>query len=114
MEETIRILIKYLEHFLSGISILILVIGVLRALVGFIKNEVAKENDKLRAKNINVIKNILGSYVLLSLEVLIAADIIQTIMDPSLNDVLILGGIVVIRTVISYFLGKEIEHTPID
>ena len=30
-------------------------------------------------------------------------------MNPSIDDMLILGGIVVIRTVISYFLGKEIE-----
>jgi uncharacterized membrane protein len=44
----------------------------------------------------------------LGLEFLIAADIIRTIIRPTLEELAILGGIVVIRTVISYFLGKEI------
>ncbi|MCM2139754.1 DUF1622 domain-containing protein [Vagococcus fluvialis] len=55
----------------------------------------------------------LGSYVLLSLEVLIASDIIETILNPSIEDILILAGVVVIRTAISYFLGKEMESTEI-
>lgn len=42
---------------------------------------------------------------------LIASDIIETILNPSTQDIIILGGIVVIRTAISYFLGKEIEQT---
>ncbi|RCX14205.1 uncharacterized protein DUF1622 [Vagococcus fluvialis] len=58
-------------------------------------------------------KMYLGSYVLLSLEVLIASDIIETILNPSIEDILILAGVVVIRTAISYFLGKEMESTEI-
>lgn len=58
-------------------------------------------------------KMYLGSYVLLSLEVLIASDIIETILNPPIEDILILAGVVVIRTAISYFLGKEMESTEI-
>ena len=58
-------------------------------------------------------KMYLGSYVLLSLEVLIASDIIETILNPSIEDILILAGVVVIRTAISYFLGKEMESIEI-
>ncbi len=50
----------------------------------------------------------LGSYLLLGLEFLIAADIIHTISNPTLEEVAVLGGIVVIRTLISYFLDHEL------
>jgi uncharacterized membrane protein len=46
---------------------------------------------------------------LLALEYLIAADIIATVIHPAFEEIAILAGIVVIRTVISYFLEKEIE-----
>ena len=49
-----------------------------------------------------------GSYLLLGLEFLIAADITQTVFKPTLTDATILGGIVVIWTVVSYFLNRDI------
>ncbi|MCK5213652.1 MAG: DUF1622 domain-containing protein, partial [Dehalococcoidia bacterium] len=52
----------------------------------------------------------LGSSLLLGLEFLIAADVIRTVVQPSLQEVGILGGIVAIRTVISYFLQKELAN----
>ena len=52
----------------------------------------------------------LGSYLLLGLEFLIAADIIGTITHPTLNDMAVLGSIVLIRTVISYFLEREVNE----
>ena len=56
------------------------------------------------------IKNDLGAYVLFSLEVLIAADIVESIIKPTFEDIGKLAALVVIRTVISYFLGKEIDQ----
>ena len=50
-----------------------------------------------------------GSYLLLGLEFMIAADIIYTIAKPNTEGLITLGSIVAIRTVISYFLNKEIE-----
>ena len=49
----------------------------------------------------------LGASLLLGLEFLIAADVIRTVLQPTLQEVGILGGIVAIRTVISHFLQKE-------
>jgi len=45
----------------------------------------------------------------LGLDFFLAGDIIQTIVIPSKDTLLVLGGIVVIRTVMAYFLAKEIE-----
>jgi uncharacterized membrane protein len=43
------------------------------------------------------------------LEFLIAADIIDTLMKPSVQDLIVLGAIVLIRTVISYSLNAELK-----
>ncbi|MDT8273805.1 MAG: DUF1622 domain-containing protein [Desulfomonilia bacterium] len=51
----------------------------------------------------------LGSYLLLGLEFLIAADIIRTIIHPTLKDITVLGSIVLIRTLISFFLERELR-----
>ncbi len=45
----------------------------------------------------------------LGLDLFLAGDIVGTIVVPSREALLMVGGIVVIRTVMSYFLGKEIE-----
>lgn len=50
----------------------------------------------------------LASYLLLSLEFVIAADIIHTITSPTMENLLLLGVIVVIRTAISFVLEREL------
>jgi len=53
----------------------------------------------------------LGLFILLGLEFMVAGDIIHTVLSPSKDALIILGSIVAIRTVISYFLHKEIQGT---
>jgi len=52
----------------------------------------------------------LGRSILLGLEVLIVADIVRTIVvDQTLESVAVLGGIVLIRIVLSFSLEVEID-----
>lgn len=52
----------------------------------------------------------LGRAILLGLEFLVAADIIRTVSHiPSLEDVAVLGAIVLIRTFLSFTLEVELE-----
>ena len=56
------------------------------------------------------LRTTLGSAILLGLEVLVAADLVRTITSkPSLQDALILGIIVVIRTILSISIQIEID-----
>lgn len=51
-----------------------------------------------------------GAAILLGLEFLVAADIINTVaVEPTLNSVIVLAGIVLIRTFLSFSLEMEIE-----
>lgn len=56
----------------------------------------------------------LGRGILVGLELLIAADILKSVViDPTLNSLSVLGGIVVIRTFLSFTLDVEINgHWP--
>ena len=54
----------------------------------------------------------LGRSILLGLEVLIVADIVRTIVvDPTVESVLVLGVVVIIRIVLSFSLEVEMTGT---
>ena len=89
---------------------LVIVFGVACGLVRFVRAELHAargadvEDDRKR------LRHVLGYYLLLGLEFLIAADIIDTLMKPTTQDLIVLGSIVAIRTIISYSLNSELAH----
>jgi len=92
---------------LNLIGAMITLWGTLVAFVAFIRKELLKRaqavqlNDSIRIK--------LGSYLVLALEFFIAADIVSTIITPTWERLGVLGAIVAIRTVLSYFLTKDLK-----
>jgi uncharacterized membrane protein len=57
-----------------------------------------------------VVRTVFGRSILLGLEFLVAADIIRTVaVEPSLENVGVLGLIVLIRTFLSFSLEVEID-----
>lgn len=109
---------EHIEPFLSGISlclnvfsVAILLWGVAIAIKDFALSRFARESPVAGMRRLTHIKNALGAYVLLSLEMLIAADIVESIARPTVEDILKLATVVAIRTVISFFLNKEIRDS---
>lgn len=92
------------------ISLLIVAYGALLAFIIFFKNELARFSNSFKESNIAKSRVTLGAYLLLGLEFLIASDIIQTIVDPSFEELIVLGGVVILRTILSVFLNKEIKE----
>ena len=45
--------------------------------------------------------------IIFGLDFLIASDILKTIIAPTQDEIILLGAIVGIRTILGYFLGKE-------
>lgn len=60
--------------------------------------------------DLGAIRLAMGEKIVLGLEFFLAGDIVQTIVVPSWNSLSILGGIVVIRTVIVYFMNLELNR----
>jgi uncharacterized membrane protein len=57
-----------------------------------------------------VLRESFGGVILLGLEILVAADLVKTVTtSTTLNDILILAMIVIIRTILSFSLQTEIE-----
>jgi uncharacterized membrane protein len=57
------------------------------------------------------LRNHLGYYILLGLEFIVVADVLRTILHPGWEELLILGAVVLIRTVISVTLNWELSRT---
>lgn len=57
------------------------------------------------------IRERLGAHLLLALDIFIGADIIKTVAAPTWEHIAMLGAVVVIRIVLSYFLEREMERT---
>jgi uncharacterized membrane protein len=55
-------------------------------------------------------REVFGRGILLALEVLIAADLVRTVaVEPTLENIGVLGLIVVVRTILSFSLDVEID-----
>jgi uncharacterized membrane protein len=53
------------------------------------------------------IRQMFTSYLVFGLEFFIAADVLKTFITPTQQEVLLLGAVVVIRTILGYFLSRE-------
>jgi uncharacterized membrane protein len=88
---------------IDGIGVAVIVVGTLAALALTFarRTEVDDHYEFFRRR--------LGRSILLSLEFLVAADIIRTVaITPTLQDLAVLAGIIVIRTFLSFALQLEL------
>ena len=101
---------KLMDHVAQGFEALgaaILVVGVIWS---FVLAAVATRRSGWSARTYLVLRQAFGGTLLLGLEVLVAADLLRTVaVAPTLDNVLVLGLIVVIRTFLSFSLETEIE-----
>jgi uncharacterized membrane protein len=103
-----------MEHVFTAIAVgfeatgaAAMIIGAIIALVLGARSLSRREGGRTAFQTL---RNTLGSAILLGLEILVAADLIRTITSkPSLEDALILGLIVLIRTILSMSIQIEIE-----
>src|SRR5512147_1241871 len=103
---------EFLHHVSFGIGILgvlVIVFGVVGGVVRFLRSEVQSARGTNVEDERRRLRHVLGYYLLLGLEFLIAADIIDTLMKPSVQDLVVLGAIVLIRTIISFSLNSELK-----
>lgn len=108
--ETVHAVVEIVSLAISVVGALIVIWGVGEAVIGFISIKYSREKkDQISANE--ALRQRLGAHLLLGLEIFIAADIISSVVSPSWQKVGILGAIVGIRTVLSYFLRMEVRQT---
>ncbi|HKR07444.1 MAG TPA: DUF1622 domain-containing protein [Bacteroidia bacterium] len=100
---------NYIAIAISVAGSIIIIWGVGLTTVLFLKLEWNKLTSKQTEYSSEKIRYGFGSYLLLGLDFMLAADMIHTIHNPVLSELYILALIVAIRSVISFFLHKEIN-----
>jgi uncharacterized membrane protein len=105
VEEYLITAVDYLRLFVEAIGAAVVGYGVVATAARFVLTLVGVRDDSNTE-----IRLFLGRYLALGLEFQIGADILSTAVAPTFDSVLLLGAIVVIRTVLNYFLSKELER----
>lgn len=103
--DNINLYIEYIAKFIEAAGILTIVIGTAMSLGKFIFSL-----QKTEDRSYKLLRQELGKGILLGLEILVAGDIIATVVtEPTMDRVLVLGVIVLIRTFLSISIELEIE-----
>lgn len=101
-------ILNFIADILLVISILIIAYGAFRTIFCFIKSEI--KNGAADFKGLRKVRTKLGSYLLLGLDILIAAEILKTILEPDYRQLATLLTIVIIRTILSLLLNRDIKE----
>jgi uncharacterized membrane protein len=104
-------MLSWVEYAATGVELLavaIIVVAILMATVSYLSQIALRQADR---GTYNDYRHKVGRALLLGLEILVAADIIRTVvLEPTLSNVLVLGLLVLIRTFLSWALVLEIEQ----
>jgi uncharacterized membrane protein len=104
----------HMEAIFIAVAVAFEALGAVAMIIGFVIALVLGFRSLQRGEGgkaaFTVLRTTLGAAILLGLEILVAADLIRTITSkPSLEDALVLGLIVLIRTILSISIQIEIE-----
>ncbi|MBE0661347.1 MAG: DUF1622 domain-containing protein [Bacteroidales bacterium] len=105
----LKTIFEYLYIVIGSFGVAIIVWGVVLTVYRLLKLEFSRVKQKSIYREREAMRHKFATYLLLALEFLIAADIIATVIHPEFEEIAILASTVAIRTVVSYFLEKEIE-----
>jgi uncharacterized membrane protein len=107
MYEIVKTTAQYVAYFAEGIAALIIVCGVIQAFIIYLKKAIFFRRDVVELMESRLK---LGFSLSLGLGFLVAADIVKTAVAPTWDEIGQLAAIVAIRTVINYFLTRDMKY----
>ena len=105
MEELLITAVNYLRLAVEAVGAAVIGVGVLSSIFLYTLSLLG-----LRKYTNTQIRLHLGRYLVLGLEFQLGSDILGTAVSPTIEEVQLLAAIAVIRTVLNYFLSKELER----
>lgn len=106
MEDFIKVLASNIALIAEGVAIAFIVAGIVQGVFTYLRKGIVGRKSHMALVEI---RNELGHMLSLALEFLIGADILNTAISPTWEDIGQLGAIVGIRTVLNFFLVREIK-----
>lgn len=107
MEVLFKTFARYLALGVEAAAALLIVVGAVEALIHVLNPAFSRQRSPGLRREAWVR---FAVWLLLGLEFELAADIIRTAISPTWTDIGQLGAIATIRTVLNYFLQKDIEQ----
>jgi uncharacterized membrane protein len=88
-------------------AVLVVAFGATQALLSVAAAVIARAADEMRGREIWIK---FATWILLALEFALAADLVRTAVAPTWDDISKLAVIATIRTMLNYFLAKDIAE----
>jgi uncharacterized membrane protein len=108
LEDWLKIIVGYLAAGAEIAAALVIGVAVLRGIFRYIYRQFVPAAPDIDATE--SIRLRLGRVLALGLEFTVASDILRTAVAPTRQDILNLGAIVLLRTLLNYFLEREIRQ----
>ena len=111
----IHMLDSVIEWVALGIDIVasvIMVWGFLVSVYAFIKASFGEPAGQIQ--RLQMVRCGLGMKLVFALELLIISDLLHTVVSRTIDDLLFLAALVVIRTIVAYFLNREIQEVEME
>ena len=105
MEEQFRLIASYPALALECLAALMVSFGAIEALWILAKSAAGRVGDGRRRAWLGF-----AGWILLALEFALGADLIRTAIAPTWDSIGMLGAIAVIRTILGFFLGRDLEE----
>ncbi len=108
----IQKIVVIIQHIVSSIGVLIIISGVIYSICQYLYSLLSANFNAAdftaEGANINAIRLHLGRILILGLEFIVAADLIGTTTTPDYYAVGLLAIIVLVRTVLSFSINREL------
>ena len=92
---------------IEAAAVFVVSYGALQALIGVVGSAFRRSADEMQGREIWLK---FATWILLALEFALAADLVRTAVAPTWDDIAKLAVIATIRTMLNYFLAKDIAE----
>ena len=107
LEEWLKVIVGYLAAGAEIAAAVVIGGAIVRGLLSYVRQLFARRQQ---VDATEVIRLQLGRVLALGLEFTVASDILRTAVAPTRQDILNLGAIVLLRTLLNYYLEREIRQ----
>lgn len=108
LESWLKLIVSYFAVGAEIAAALVIGSAVLRGILTYLRQLFLQRKQHLDSTEL--IRLQLGRVLTLGLEFTVASDILRTAVAPTRQDILNLGAIVLLRTLLNYFLEREIRQ----
>ncbi len=108
LESWLKLLVGYLAAGAEIAAAIVIGGAVIRGIITYLRQLFSR--SKQHVDSTESIRLQLGRVLALGLEFTVASDILRTAVAPTRQDILNLGAIVLLRTLLNYFLEREIRE----